>query len=134
MKRQTAETDKATAALITDLKQRGMLEDTLVIWGGEFGRTAYSQGRITPEAFGRDHHPKCFTMFMAGAGVKKGFTYGSTDDFGYNVASNPVHVHDFQATLMHLMGVDHERLTFKSQGRRYKLTDQFGKVVDDVLA
>jgi len=134
MKRQTGETDKATAALIMDLKQRGMLEDTLVIWGGEFGRTSYSQGRITPEAFGRDHHPKCFTMFMAGAGVKKGFTYGATDDFGYNIASNPVHVHDFQATLMHLMGVDHERLTYKFQGRRYKLTDQFGHVVNDILA
>ncbi len=134
MKRQTKETDQATAALITDLKQRGLLEDTLLIWGGEFGRTSYSQGQITAENYGRDHHPKCFTIFMAGAGVKKGFTYGSTDEFGYNIVSNPVHVHDFQATLLHLLGVDHERLTFKYQGRRFRLTDVHGQVVHDILS
>ncbi|MEQ8336838.1 MAG: DUF1501 domain-containing protein [Cyclobacteriaceae bacterium] len=131
--RQCQETDQASAALITDLKQRGMLEDTLVIWGGEFGRTSYSQGQLD-ETFGRDHHPNCFTIFMAGAGVKKGFSYGATDDFGYNVAENPVHVHDFQATLMHLLGVDHERLTYKFQGRRFRLTDVHGHVVNDILS
>lgn len=126
-------TDQANAALIKDLKQRGMLEDTLVIWGGEFGRTVYSQGQLTPENYGRDHHPKAFTMWMAGAGVKPGFTYGETDDFSYNVVKDPVHVHDFHATLMHLFGIDHERLTFKHQGRRYRLTDVHGHVVKDLL-
>ncbi|XOV95023.1 MAG: DUF1501 domain-containing protein [Bacteroidota bacterium] len=130
---QCKETDQASAALITDLKQRGMLDDTLVIWGGEFGRTSYSQGQLDGD-FGRDHHPNCFTIFMAGAGVKKGFTYGKTDDFGYNVAENPVHVHDFQATLMHLLGVDHERLTYRFQGRRFRLTDVHGHVVHDILS
>ena len=134
IKRQCKETDQPTAALIKDLKQRGMLEDTLVIWGGEFGRTNYSQGRLTPKNYGRDHHPKCFTLFMAGAGIKKGITYGSTDKFGYNVIENPVHVHDFQATLMHLMGVDHERLIYKHQGRRFRLTDVSGHVIKDILA
>ena len=134
MKRQCGETDKASAALITDLKQRGLLEDTLVVWGGEFGRTSYSQGQITSENYGRDHHPKCFTIFMAGAGVKKGFTLGSTDEFGYNITSDPVHVHDFHATLLHLLGVDHERLNFKYQGRRFRLTDVHGHVVKDILA
>lgn len=134
MKRQCRETDQPTAALIRDLKQRGMLEDTLVIWGGEFGRTNYSQGALTPTDYGRDHHPKCFTLFMAGAGVKKGMVYGATDDFGYNIVENPVHVHDFQATLMHLLGVDHERLTFKHQGRRFRLTDVHGHVVKDILS
>ena len=126
--------DQPSAALIKDLKQRGLLEDTLVIWGGEFGRTNYSQGKLTPDMYGRDHHPRCFTIFMAGAGVKKGFTYGQTDDFGYNIVKNPVHVHDFQATMLHLMGIDHEQLIFKSQGRRYRLTDVAGKVVKGVLA
>ncbi len=126
-------TDQASAALLLDLKQRGLLEDTLVIWGGEFGRGCYSQGKLTPDNFGRDHHPRCFTIWMAGAGVKKGFTYGETDDFGYNIKSNPVHVHDFQATMLHLMGIDHERFTFKFQGRRFRLTDVHGKVVKDVL-
>lgn len=132
--RQCKETDQATAALIMDLKQRGMLEDTLVIWGGEFGRTNYSQGNLNSETWGRDHHPRCFTLFMAGAGVKKGFTYGATDDLCYNVTQNPVHVHDFNATLLHLLGVDHERLTFKFQGRRHRLTDVHGNVVHDILA
>lgn len=134
MKRQCKETDQPTAALLTDLKQRGMLEDTLVIWGGEFGRSAYSQGKLTVDNYGRDHHPKCFTIFMAGAGVKQGFSYGLTDDFGYNIIENPVHVHDFQATLLHLLGIDHERLTFRHQGRRYRLTDVHGKVITNILA
>ncbi|MEM6631101.1 MAG: DUF1501 domain-containing protein [Bacteroidota bacterium] len=134
IRRQCEGTDQASAALLKDLKQRGMLEDTLVIWGGEFGRTSFSQGRLTPTNYGRDHHPGCFTMWMAGAGVKKGFSYGETDEFGYNVLKNPVHVHDFQATLMHLLGIDHERLTFKHQGRRYRLTDVHGKVVKEILS
>jgi hypothetical protein len=133
IKTQCKETDQSTAALIMDLKQRGLLDDTLVIWGGEFGRTNYSQGKLTVDNYGRDHHPKCFTIFMAGAGVKKGFTYGATDDFGYNVTQNPVHVHDLQATLLHLLGVDHERLTFKFQGRRFRLTDVHGNVVQDIV-
>jgi hypothetical protein len=132
--RQCRDTDQATAALITDLKRRGMLEDTLVIWGGEFGRTVYSQGKLTADDYGRDHHPRCFTMWMAGAGVKAGFTYGETDDFSYNIVKDPVHVHDFQATLMHLMGIDHERLVYKFQGRRFRLTDVSGKVVRNILA
>lgn len=127
-------TDQATAALITDLKRRGLLEDTLVIWGGEFGRTVYSQGKLTATDYGRDHHPRCFTMWMAGAGVKQGFTYGETDDFSYNITKDPVHVHDFQATLLYLMGIDHERLTFKSQGRRFRLTDVEGKIVKNILS
>lgn len=134
VKAQCKRTDQANAALITDLKQRGMLEDTLVVWGGEFGRTVYSQGQLTPENYGRDHHPKAFTMWMAGAGVKQGFTHGATDDFSYNVVKDPVHVHDFHATLMHLFGIDHERLTFKHQGRRYRLTDVHGHVVRDILS
>ncbi len=131
---QCKDTDQASAALITDLKQRGMLDDTLVIWGGEFGRTNYSQGAISAESYGRDHHPKCFSLWMAGAGVKKGFSYGRTDDFGYNIEENPVHVHDFHATLMHLLGIDHEQLTFKFQGRRHRLTDVHGEVVKAVLS
>jgi uncharacterized protein (DUF1501 family) len=133
IKKQAQATDQATAGLIKDLKQRGLLEDTLVIWGGEFGRTSFSQGRLTAKNYGRDHHPGCFTMWMAGAGVKKGIVYGKTDDFSYNVVENPVHVHDFQATLLHLMGINHEKLTFKHQGRRYRLTDVHGHVVDDIL-
>ena len=134
MRIQCKDTDQATAALIRDLKQRGLLDDTLVIWGGEFGRTNYSQGLLTPESFGRDHHPRCFTLFMAGAGIKKGITLGATDEFGYNITENPVHVHDFQATLMHLLGINHEKLTFKFQGRRYRLTDVHGKVVQEILS
>ena len=133
MKRHSKMTDQPTAALLKDLKQRGMLEDTLVIWGGEFGRTVYSQGKLTATDYGRDHHPRCFTMWMAGAGVKPGFTYGATDDFSYNITENPVHVHDFHATLLHLMGVDHERLTFKHQGRRFRLTDVHGEVINNIL-
>jgi hypothetical protein len=134
IKRQALSTDQATAGLIQDLKQRGLLEDTLVVWGGEFGRTSFSQGRLTATNYGRDHHPGCFTMWMAGAGVKKGMVYGETDEFSYNVAENPVHVHDFQATLLHLLGIDHEQLTFKHQGRRFRLTDVHGHVVNELLA
>ncbi len=126
-------TDQANAALIKDLKQRGMLEDTLVIWGGEFGRTVYSQGQLTKTNYGRDHHPKAFTMWMAGAGVKPGYVHGETDDFSYNVTKDPVHVHDFHATLLHLFGIDHERLIFKHQGRRFRLTDVHGHVVKGLL-
>lgn len=128
------ETDQGTAGLLADLKERGLLEDTLVIWGGEFGRTIYSQGKLSETSYGRDHHPRCFTMWMAGAGVKPGFSYGSTDDFCYNVAENPVSVHDLQATIMHLSGIDHERLTHFHQGRRFRLTDVHGHVVKDILA
>ena len=130
---QCKQTDQATAALIMDLKRRGMLEDTLVIWGGEFGRTVYSQGKLSPTGYGRDHHPKCFSMWMAGAGVKAGTTFGQTDDFSYNIVKDPVHVHDFQATVMHLLGFDHERLTYRFQGRDYRLTDIHGHVVKDLL-
>jgi hypothetical protein len=134
IKIQTKSVDQPSAALIMDLKQRGLLDDTLVIWGGEFGRTNYSQGKLTKDNYGRDHHPRCFTVWMAGAGVKKAMVYGETDEFGYNIAKDPVHVHDFQATILHLMGVDHEKLIFKHQGRRYRLTDVHGKVVKPVLA
>lgn len=126
--------DQASAALITDLKQRGLLTDTLVVWGGEFGRTSFSQGRLTRENYGRDHHPRCFSMWMAGGGIKPGMHYGKTDDFSYNIVEKPVHVHDFQATMLHLLGVDHEKLTFKHQGRRYRLTDVHGKIVHDIMA
>jgi len=131
---QCRDTDKASAALVTDLKRRGLLDDTLVVWGGEFGRTNYSQGQLTATNYGRDHHPRCFTIWMAGAGVKPGITYGKTDEYGYNIVENGVHVHDFQATLLHLMGIDHEKLTFKHQGRRFRLTDVHGHVVKDILS
>ena len=131
---QCRDTDQASVALVKDLKQRGLLEDTLVVWGGEFGRTNYSQGKLEIGNYGRDHHPRCFTIWMAGGGIKKGLSYGETDEFGYNIIKDPVHVHDFQATLLHLFGIDHEKLTFKHQGRYYRLTDVHGKVVKDVLA
>jgi uncharacterized protein (DUF1501 family) len=127
-------TDQASAALVLDLKQRGMLEDTLVVWGGEFGRTSYSQGELTATNYGRDHHPRCFTMWLAGAGVKPGMVFGETDEFGYNIVRDGVHVHDLQATLLHLMGIDHERLTYKFQGRRYRLTDVHGQLVSGILS
>jgi len=130
---QCRETDQACAALVTDLKQRGMLDDTLVLWGGEFGRTSYSQGKLTATDYGRDHHPRCFSMWMAGGGVKGGFVHGETDDFGYSVVKDGVHVHDIHATLLHLLGVDHERLTYFFQGRRFRLTDVFGNVVKPLL-
>jgi len=128
------ETDRATAGLIRDLKQRGLLEDTLVVWGGEFGRTVYCQGDLAPTNYGRDHHPRCFTMWVAGGGFKGGVTYGATDDFSYNIVENPVSVHDLHATLLHQLGVNHERLTFKFQGRHYRLTDIHGNVVKSLLA
>ena len=134
IKNQCRETDQASAALIKDLKQRGMLEDTLVIWGGEFGRTNYCQGKLSNGNFGRDHHPRCFTVWMAGGGIRPGTSYGATDDYGYNVSENPVHIHDFHATILHLLGVDHERLTYKYQGRNFRLTDVHGKLVDGILA
>ena len=130
---QAMDTDQASAALITDLKQRGLLDETLVIWGGEFGRTNYCQGPLTKDNYGRDHHPRSFTIWMAGGGVKPG-VYGETDEFGYNIVQNPVHVNDFHATVLHLMGLDHERLTFKHLGRRYRLTDVAGTVVKDIIA
>jgi uncharacterized protein (DUF1501 family) len=134
IKRQCGLTDRASAALVMDLKQRGLLDSTLVIWGGEFGRTAYSQGKISPDNFGRDHHPRCFSVWMAGGGVKGGQVIGATDDFGYNIIEDGVHAHDFQATILHLMGVDHTRLTYRYQGRDFRLTDVTGKVVEKLLA
>lgn len=130
---QCKDVDQASAALVKDLKQRGLLEDTLVIWGGEFGRTAYCQGALTKQTYGRDHHPRCFSLWMAGGGVKQGITYGETDEFGYNVVKDPVHVHDLQATILHLMGVNHERLTYRAQGRRFRLTDVHGEVVHNII-
>ena len=135
IKNQCRETDQASAALIKDLKQRGMLEDTLVIWGGEFGRTPFIQGDFrNRRQWGRDQHPYAFTTWMAGGGVKPGMTYGASDDLGINAVKDRVHVHDFQATLLHLLGIDHERFTYKFQGRRYRLTDVHGKVVKPILA
>jgi arylsulfatase A-like enzyme len=127
------ETDRASAALIVDLKQRGLLDDTLVIWGGEFGRTVYCQGRLTKDDYGRDHHPRCFTTWLAGGGVKPGVTLGETDDYGYNVTRDPVHVHDLQATILHCLGIDHTKLTFQFQGRHFRLTDVEGKAIKPIL-
>jgi hypothetical protein len=132
--KQCMDTDQASAALVKDLEQRGLLEDTLVVWGGEFGRTVYSQGKLNPDNYGRDHHPRCFTMWMAGAGIRPGVTIGETDEFSYNITSDPVHVHDLHATLLHLLGIDHEKLTFKYQGRHFRLTDVHGKIVNKALA
>ncbi|MBU3744149.1 MAG: DUF1501 domain-containing protein [Sediminibacterium sp.] len=134
MRGQALDVDKPTAALITDLKQRGLLDETLVIWGGEFGRTNYCQGKIAPENYGRDHHPRCFSIWMAGGGIRPGMVYGETDELGYNIVQNPVHVHDFQATVLHQLGLHHEQLTYKFQGRRYRLTDLYGNVVKDIIA
>ena len=131
---QAQDVDRATAALIMDLKQRGLLDETLVIWGGEFGRTNYCQGNLRKNNYGRDHHPRNYTIWMAGGGVRPGIVYGQTDDFGYNIVKDPVHVNDFHATILHLMGLNHEQLTFKHLGRRYRLTDVAGKVVHDLLA
>ena len=131
---QCESTDQASAALINDLSQRGLLDDTLVVWGGEFGRTVYCQGPLTADNYGRDHHPRCFTIWMAGAGVKSGFSYGTTDDFSYNIVDDRVHVHDLHATMLQLLGIDHERLTFKFQGRYFRLTDVHGKIVKPILA
>jgi hypothetical protein len=131
---QCGDVDVPSAALLRDLKQRGMLDDTLVVWGGEFGRTVYSQGELTETNYGRDHHPRCFSVWMAGGGVKPGTVYGATDDYSYNIAEDPVSVHDLHATLLHLLGIDHQRLTFRYQGRDFRLTDVFGNVVTDLLA
>jgi hypothetical protein len=131
---QCRDTDRASAALITDLKQRGLLDDTLVVWGGEFGRTVYCQGKLTAEDYGRDHHPRCFTIWLAGGGIRPGTSHGTTDDFSYNIVDKPVHVHDLHATLLHCLGVDHTRLTFRFQGRDYRLTDVHGQVVSEILA
>ena len=134
IKKQAEDTDQPSAALIQDLKARGMLDDTLVIWGGEFGRTVYSQGRLAVDDYGRDHHPRCFTIWMAGGGIKPGVTVGETDDFSYNIVRDPVHVHDLNATILQCLGIDHTRLTFKFQGRYYRLTDVHGNVVKQILA
>ncbi|MCA9213721.1 MAG: DUF1501 domain-containing protein [Planctomycetales bacterium] len=131
---QCRETDQASAALVSDLKRRGLLEDTLVIWGGEFGRTNYCQGKLNGDNFGRDHHPRCFSVWMAGGGIRPGITYGRTDDFSYNIEEDPMEVHDLHATILHLLGIDHLRLTYKYQGRYFRLTDVHGKVVNDILA
>ena len=143
IKGQASDVDQPTAALIMDLKQRGLLEDTLVVWGGEFGRTSYGQLQTSLSSkdskaikngrYGRDHHPRCFTIFMAGAGIKPGFTYGETDDLGYNIVKNPVHVHDLQATILHQFGIDHKKMIYKHQGRRFRLTDVHGEVVKQLL-
>ena len=134
IRRQCGIIDQPCAALVQDLKQRGMLDDTLVIWGGEFGRTIYCQGGLTKTNYGRDHHPRCYTKWMAGGGMKPGTVYGETDDFSYNVTENPVHIHDLNATFLHCLGIDHERLTFKHQGRDFRLTDVHGNVVKEILA
>jgi hypothetical protein len=131
---QAKDVDQASAALITDLKQRGLLDETLVIWGGEFGRTNYSQGKLEKANYGRDHHPRCFSIWMAGGGIKPGIVYGESDEFGYNIVKDPVHVHDFHATILNQLGLDHTKLTFKSQGRRYRLTDVAGNVVKGILS
>ena len=131
---QCNDTDQATTALINDLAQRGLLEDTLIVWGGEFGRTIYSQGALSETNYGRDHHPRCFTILLAGAGIKPGTTYGATDEYCYNITENPVHVHDLNATILKLLGVDHERLTYKYQGRDFRLTDIHGNVVHEILS
>ena len=132
--KQCRDIDQPCGALIADLKQRGLLDDTLVVWAGEFGRTVYCQGKLTKENYGRDHHPRCFSIWMAGGGIKPGFRYGQTDDFSYNVVRDPVHVHDLQATILHCLGIDHERLTYRFQGRYYRLTDVHGRVVRDLLS
>ena len=131
---QTKDVDQPSAALIRDLKQRGLLDETLVVWGGEFGRTVYSQGKLTKNNHGRDHHGRCFSVCMAGGGIKPGISYGSTDDFCYNIVENPVHIHDFNATILHCLGLDHERLTYRFQGRDFRLTDVHGKIVKGILA
>jgi hypothetical protein len=131
---QALDVDRASAALVTDLKQRGLHDDTLVIWGGEFGRTVYSQGALTATNHGRDHHGRCFSAWIAGGGVRAGTTYGETDDYCYNIVKDPVHIHDFNATLLHLLGIDHTRLTYRFQGRDFRLTDVHGEVVNGVLA
>lgn len=134
IRNQALDTDQATAALVLDLKERGLLDDTLVVWGGEFGRTVYSQGRLTEDNYGRDHHPRCFTVWLAGGGIKPGLTIGETDDFSYNITRDPVSVFDLNATILHLLGVDHTKLTYRYQGRYFRLTDVHGEVLRKILA
>ncbi len=134
IKKQAAATDQPSAALVQDLKQRGLLEDTLIVWGGEFGRTVYCQGLLTKDDYGRDHHPRCFTIWLTGGGIKPGISYGQTDDYCYNITQNPVHIHDLHATMLHCLGIDHTRLTFQYQGRHHRLTDVHGNVIRDILA
>ena len=131
--KQALDTDQPTAGLIQDLKERGLLDDTLVVWGGEFGRTVYSQGKLTADSYGRDHHPRCFTVWLAGGGARRGVTIGETDDFSYNIASDPVHAHDLNATILHLLGIDHTALTYKFQGRYFRLTDVHGELVTKAI-
>jgi hypothetical protein len=130
---QCRDTDQPTAALLQDLRQRGLLDETLVIWGGEFGRTVYCQGQLTSDNYGRDHHPRCFTVWMAGGGIRPGMTWGETDDFSYNIVQHPVHVHDLHATILQTLGIDHTRLVYRFQGRYFRLTDVHGKVVEELL-
>ena len=132
--KQCAATDQASAALVQDLKQRGLLEDTLVVWGGEFGRTVYCQGKLTADDYGRDHHPRCFSMWLAGGGIKGGLTFGETDEYSYNITADPVHIYDLHATMLHCLGIDHEKLTYKFQGRYFRLTDVHGNIVPELLA
>jgi hypothetical protein len=131
---QAHDTDQASAALVQDLKERGLLQDTLVVWGGEFGRTVYCQGKLTADNYGRDHHPRCFTMWLAGGGIKPGVSLGETDDYCYNIVKDPVHVHDLHATILRTLGIDHTKLTYKFQGRNFRLTDVAGNVVKSILA
>lgn len=131
---QCKDTDQPTAALVKDLEQRGLMEDTLVVWGGEFGRTVYSQGDLTMDNYGRDHHPRCFSLWLTGAGIKQGMTYGETDDYSYNIVRDPVSVHDLHATILHLLGIDHTRLTYRYQGRDFRLTDVFGELLKPILS
>jgi len=130
---QCLDTDQPSAALVRDLAQRGLLEDTLIVWGGEFGRTVYCQGNLSRESYGRDHHPRCYSLWLAGGGLQPGLSYGATDDYSYNITENPVHVHDLNATLLHCLGIDHTRLTYRYQGRDFRLTDVHGTVVKDLL-
>src|SRR5437763_8354770 len=131
---QSRDTDQASAALVQDLKQLGLLDDTLIIWGGEFGRTVYSQGQLTADNYGRDHHPRCYGIWLAGGGIKRGGTHGETDEFSYNILRDPVEVHDLNATILHLLGIEHTRLTYRFQGRDFRLTDVHGRVVAPLLA
>lgn len=131
---QCADTDQPSAALVQDLKQRGLLDDTLIVWGGEFGRTVYCQGTLTAADYGRDHHPRCYTAWLAGGCIRAGLSYGVTDDYSYNITQDPVHIHDLNATILSCLGIDHERLTFKFQGRQHRLTDVHGNVVRAILA
>jgi arylsulfatase A-like enzyme len=134
MRAQSKAVDQPQAALIKDLRRRGLLDETLVVWGGEFGRTVYSQGSLSETDYGRDHHPRCFTMWCAGGGLKSGLSLGRTDDYGYNIVERPIEVHDLHATMLSLMGFDHEKLVYPFQGRDYRLTDVSGRVIEEIVA